>query len=77
MIKRFWHWLRSYPMFFLWSEFTDVVVNKPVNLYVDRHGRLWMAHHRWAWFRVESSKKLTRDIASTAIYARYYGRQGQ
>ncbi len=30
--------------------FMDVVVNKPVNLYVDKRGRYWMCLDRWGLF---------------------------
>jgi hypothetical protein len=78
VIRRLRHWLTSYPMVFLWHAFNDVVANQPVNLYVDRHGNLWHAHHRWAWFRVEAyDKKTARSILSTAIYRKAYGGTGR
>ena len=40
------------PMTFVQYRFTDVVVHKPVNLYVDHKGRRWLAFSKWSIFRV-------------------------
>jgi len=47
-----WRWLTSYPMRPVQQLFIDRVNKKPVSLYADRHGRLWMAQSRWQIQRV-------------------------
>lgn len=34
--------------------FPDVVVHKPVYLWLDCYGRYWLATSKWGWFRVKS-----------------------
>ena len=38
-------------------RFTDVVSGKPVFHFRDFFGRLWLAEHPWALFRVEAKQK--------------------
>lgn len=35
------------------NRFMDIVNNKPVNLYIDKFDRCWLAHTSWSWFRVK------------------------
>jgi len=44
--------------------FTDVVVHRPVYLYRDSCGRLWMAHTGWSWFRVKYPHVELEEIRS-------------
>lgn len=41
------------PMKYINESFRDIVDGRMVNLYEDGMGRKWLAHHRWALFRVE------------------------
>jgi hypothetical protein len=41
------------PMVKIGSLFFDHIEGKEVNLYKDSLGRLWMANHKWSWFRVK------------------------
>jgi hypothetical protein len=36
------------------AYFTDPVTRKPVHLYADAFGRVWMARSRWAYLRAPS-----------------------
>lgn len=41
--------------------FMDVVVNKPVNLYVDKKGRYWMCLDRWGENKLGQCLMAVRD----------------
>ncbi len=41
------------PMICMGYHFTDIVSGKPVYKFIDKLGRIWMAEHKWARFRVE------------------------
>lgn len=47
-----WKILGCRPMKPLYYYFTDKVNGRFVYVYVDKCGQLWMAHSKWALFRV-------------------------
>jgi hypothetical protein len=65
--RHFWFWATSYPMRYTGCAFTDIVVGQPVNDYIDRHGKHWMAHHRWAIFRVEREMKQLDKVQTACL----------
>lgn len=54
MLKRLWVFITSYPMDCrVRCQFVDVVSGQSVGIYVDKHGKEWLAEHSMALFRVE------------------------
>lgn len=54
MLRRMWQLITSYPMICrVRCHFVDVVSGQSVGIYVDKHGREWLAEHSMALFRVE------------------------
>lgn len=49
--------ISRFTMNYVHSLFTDVVNNRPVNLYIDKYGTEWMAQSKWG-FRTERNEKL-------------------
>lgn len=52
-MRRLWRWVTSFPMTYRGYAFRDRVTGEEVCYFEDRHGRRWMALHRWDTERVE------------------------
>lgn len=48
--------ISRFTMNYVHPLFTDVVNNRPVNLYIDKYGTEWMAQSKWG-FRTEKNEK--------------------
>ncbi len=51
-VKLLWKLTGGRPMKHIRTEFTDVVVGRQVNSYMDRNGKFWMAYSAWDWGRM-------------------------
>ena len=61
-----WDWLwkltRGYPMIFHSEAVMDVVFHKPINIYMDRNGKFWMASTEWSFKRVPLRGQQIQDL---------------
>lgn len=51
-LKWLWKLTGGRPMKFIRTEFTDAVVGRNVNSYMDRNGKFWWAFTAWDWDRM-------------------------
>jgi hypothetical protein len=65
-MKWLWKLTGGRPMIFIRFQFTDIVVGMPVNSYMDRLGRYWLANHSWSLFRVRMSGSQIIDVLTKA-----------
>jgi hypothetical protein len=65
-MKWLWKLTGGRPMIFIRFQFTDIVVGMPVNSYMDRLGRYWLANHSWSLFRVRMSGSQIIDALTKA-----------
>lgn len=61
ILKWLWKLTGGRPMKFIRYEFVDVVIDRPVNSYMDRNGKFWMAYTKWDWDRMHMDGKQIMD----------------
>lgn len=61
ILKWLWKLTGGRPMKFIRHEFVDVVIDRPVNSYMDRNGKFWMAYTEWDWDRMRMDGEQIMD----------------